>query len=396
MKTREFVTIDRTEAHFGRIAYAVATPIPGPHASSAHAVCMAAALSRCAKEVVFIYAVPAETANTDSIQGDRPSLRALPDQVRLIPIKVSYRGFLQLKAILRVVSERPQVLWTRDIIVAFGCAIAGVPTILERHIKPSSELTLKRLLLRLIPRLPAFRHFVAITTPVAASIHDEVPLCLAGRVQVLSDAADDPVRAGLSLCTYRSTNELTIGYVGSDHPGKGVEMICDVALRCPSHTFVLVGPSADRWPSAPSNMRFLGPLAHTEALRAMQSFDIALLPNQMRVLLSNGIDIGDVTSPMKFFEYLSFGLPIVASDLPILREATGGCGAKWVQADCPNDWACAIEGLVDPAERASLGRSARSAFVAGLSWDTRAARGLANLQQHSTLRERATDDEECW
>jgi glycosyltransferase involved in cell wall biosynthesis len=52
-----------------------------------------------------------------------------------------------------------------------------------------------------------------------------------------------------------------------------------------------------------------GPMSHDDAVAAMRAFDVAVLPNT----LSTG-------TPMKLAEYAAMGRPIVAPDLPNIRD----------------------------------------------------------------------------
>jgi glycosyltransferase involved in cell wall biosynthesis len=80
------------------------------------------------------------------------------------------------------------------------------------------------------------------------------------------------------------------------------------------------------------------------------------------------------TSPLKLFDYMAAGVPIVASDLPALREIIrheeNGLLARAGDAEA---FAAAVRRLLaDPELAARLGRQAR-ADVEGYSWDARAA-----------------------
>jgi len=59
---------------------------------------------------------------------------------------------------------------------------------------------------------------------------------------------------------------------------------------------------------------FMGYLKQKEMIKALCSADVAIIPNNLSEI---GIKY---TSPVKLFEYLACGLPIVCSDLPSMRE----------------------------------------------------------------------------
>lgn len=79
--------------------------------------------------------------------------------------------------------------------------------------------------------------------------------------------------------------------------------------------------------------------------------------------------------PVKLFEYMAKGLPVVASDIPMWREIVDGAGAG-ILVD-PRDSRAIREALTrlmaSPDEAGRMGRAGREAAVARYSWDTEAA-----------------------
>jgi len=112
-------------------------------------------------------------------------------------------------------------------------------------------------------------------------------------------------------------------------------------------------------------------------MQLMASFVVALLPNQARVIVSGGtVDIGRWTSPLKLFEYMAAGRPIVASRLPVLEEVLAdGLNALLVDPSAPDDWAVQIRRLIDdPMLAQQLAMTAHRDFVQKYSWTARAMR----------------------
>ena len=73
-------------------------------------------------------------------------------------------------------------------------------------------------------------------------------------------------------------------------------------------------------------------------------------------------------SPLKVFEYMAAGKPVLASDIPALREILrDGETALLLPPGEPEAWA------------AALGARARAVFLSEYTWDARAARILARL-----------------
>jgi glycosyltransferase involved in cell wall biosynthesis len=103
------------------------------------------------------------------------------------------------------------------------------------------------------------------------------------------------------------------------------------------------------------------------------------MPYGESVSASSGGDIAPYLSPMKLFEYLASGRPILSSDLPVLREVLDDEFAVLLPPGDVGAWAAALEALAaDPARRERLGEAGRTA-AGQYSWKARAERILAGL-----------------
>ncbi|MDH3223057.1 MAG: glycosyltransferase [Gemmatimonadota bacterium] len=108
-----------------------------------------------------------------------------------------------------------------------------------------------------------------------------------------------------------------IGFWGLIHDWVDVEAIADLARACPDATLVLIGSvRTDVSPlSDQPNVRMLGQKPYAALPRYARFFDVALVPFRVNELTR-------AVNPIKLREYLSAGIPVVATRLPEV-EAMG-------------------------------------------------------------------------
>jgi glycosyltransferase involved in cell wall biosynthesis len=175
------------------------------------------------------------------------------------------------------------------------------------------------------------------------------------------------------------------GYIGHLYEGRGVELIEALAGRRPNVLFLLAGGheaavAARQARNRLRNLVFVGHLPHHSALELAQCVDVLLMPYQKHVSLGVGrYDTGRWMSPMKMFEYMAADVPIVCSDLPVLREVLqDGKNALLVPPDSVDAWADAIDRLLsDPGLSRGLAGKAYTQYEAQHTWEHRARALLA-------------------
>ncbi|WP_255349318.1 glycosyltransferase family 4 protein [Thioalkalivibrio sp. ALJ7] len=269
-----------------------------------------------------------------------------------------------------------------------GCRIAaelGKPTAFEAH-KPEWELGERsRVDFERLLAGTGFRAVVCISEALERRLLEAFP-GLDGRTIVAHDGApalEKPESAGRN-------EEFVVGYFGSLHKGKGVETLLEVAPRCSWATFRIVGgdPSTiQAWREEhviPANVHFLGHHAHRELPTMMAECDVLVAPYLEKVSVhGGGGDVARWMSPLKLFEYMAMLRPIVAADLPVLREVLrDGDNALLAGPGKVDEWVRALELLRDDGELARrLGEQARSDYEARHTWDARAGHILSELRR---------------
>lgn len=167
-------------------------------------------------------------------------------------------------------------------------------------------------------------------------------------------------------------------YAGHLYPWKGVETLLGALAAAPGLRGRVIGghpsePDLGRLRQFAANLglgervEFTGMKAPGEVPALLRQADVLVLPNRATSVSAN------YTSPLKLFEYLAAGRPIVASDLPALREILKDRENAWlVQPDDTAALAAALNAIV--TDKSLAARLAKGAFdsAAAYSWDARA------------------------
>lgn len=157
-----------------------------------------------------------------------------------------------------------------------------------------------------------------------------------------------------------------VGYHGMIARWFDFDLVAGIADRLPHATIVLVGPVdrealdelgrlADR-----ANVVHLGPKPSDRIAGYVQRFDVGLVPFVVD-------DLTRAVSPLKMYEYMAAGVPVVATRLPV-------CEAHPLvsTASGPDDAAALVEAAIERSGDPDADRELRSAADAA-SWTQRLA-----------------------
>jgi glycosyltransferase involved in cell wall biosynthesis len=145
-----------------------------------------------------------------------------------------------------------------------------------------------------------------------------------------------------------------VGFVGSFLSHQGVDTLIDsapgVLEKCAHLRFLLVGdgPMMDTWKRKVNEMGvewaflFPGHVPYKQVPEYIGAMDICVAPHRQNT---------NQASPVKIFDYMSCGRPIVASNIEVIQEIIGDSKcALLVPPECPDFLSLAITSLIEDNE----------------------------------------------
>ncbi len=281
----------------------------------------------------------------------------------------------------QIKSIRPDFIYSRFLLLPLFSG--KTPYILEVHDDAWNKGFLFRKAFHKALNSKYCKGFVTITRAIEVDMRKAFPESNK-KILVIEDAA---LPAHTDYQANREQKEkLTLGYVGSLHKGKGMEIIMPLAEKLPDCHFKIIGGLAPQIEELKAvqksnNVEFLGFVDHHEVWKHMQEIDICLLPNSPKVKTGKNSDIGKYTSPLKMFEYMAYAKPIIASDLEVLKEVLNDEVAVLARHDQIHEWVDAVQQLKDPTVRRQLGQNALKKFKDNFTWEKRAERILSFVNE---------------
>lgn len=371
----------------GRLVYLHNSAIPTGAANTVHVMRMCAAFAELGWDVTLVIPETPQTRDVTPAQTrDLYGGGAAFDIVRIAPGPLKTVGYAVAAARLARRLE-PTIVYGR---CARSCAVAasfGLPVIFEAHGPLSSFARLGRVAVRYLARARTLKAFVVISQALSDYYRGALPH-LEGKLFVAHDGADpaEPPPAA-NVAHAQQGDRLRVVYAGSLFPGKGMELIAAIAPLVPQLDFVVAGGEGAllaQWRSTLAdvdNVELLGHVPHRDVSSLIHSGDIVIAPYQRSVLTVDGkFDAARWMSPLKIFEYMAHGKPMICSDLPVIREVLqDGANAILCNPDNIEYWVGALKRLADDnVLRSNIGYDALVTFQKKYSWTSR-ARSLVGL-----------------
>jgi glycosyltransferase involved in cell wall biosynthesis len=269
--------------------------------------------------------------------------------------------------------------------------LLGIPVILEMHQLPGGSFG--PLWYRLFLRLRGRKRLAPITQALKLALENKYQLVLPERQVVVAPSGVDLERYGDLPDPESARSRLnlpagwTAGCSGHLYPGRGMELVVELAKRMPDVHFLWAGGSrqdVDAWQARLDqlnikNLTLTGFVPNSELPLYQAACEALLIPYDANFTNSGGENISAVSSPMKIFEYMAAGRVILSSDLPVLGEVLNRTNAIMCQANDADDWEKALRQMqTDSRPGQKLAAQARR-DVEKYSWETRCRRLLAGF-----------------
>lgn len=366
-----------------RITYLSISELPSRTANSIHVMRMCEAFANNGHDVELL-APSAETEGPTTT--DLYRYYGVAKNFRITKIyRPAFRGGDYLYGVAAgfvARKRRPDLAYARHLPAGFWAAKFGVPLVYEAHAPVQIDGRIFVEMFDNIVNSSRFKHLVVISDAlktVYRSMHDIDE----DMITVAHDAAKIPdpktgIRPG--------DGHLRVGYVGHLYEGRGIDRIMNLSRRLPWVEFHIVGgtePDIAHWRRHAEyldNVNVRGYVEPNRTADILAELDVLVAPYQEHLAVAGGsTNTSQWMSPMKIFEYMAAGRPIVCSRLPVLQEVLED-GRNSLLCDPANEdeWEAAILELASNKElQQTLARNAQAEAENRYTWDLRARRVLA-------------------
>lgn len=369
-----------------RLVYIAGGGVPSRTASSIQVIRMCQAFADLGHEVLLI---APNTPDRERRVADLFQFYGVPPRFRVqhLPwLRVKGWGYCYgLAAALIVRRFRPDLVYGRYLPGCFFSSFFGFPIVFEAHtpVRVSGWESVQ--VFSRLARSPGLRRLVVISEALKRDFLEHCAVA-PEKILVAHDGAA-PQEPGPRMAA-PSGGRLQVGYVGHLYPGKGMELIAELAPRCPWADFHIIGGTEQDvtlWRErceGRENLVFHGFALPSKTSALLAALDVVLAPYQEKALVyGSRRDVSAWMSPLKIFEYMAAGKAIVCSDLPVLREILcHGETALLCDVREPGPWAEALHRLRQDRDlRERLGTRAREQFLNHFTWEKRALRVIEGL-----------------
>ena len=279
-------------------------------------------------------------------------------------------------------SFRPNLLYIRD----HGAKIYIPCRLKTSKIFEAQLLHLDSPYIQEIEKDPCLRQLVVISSALKHDYAQHYPGLLS-KLSVHHDGTNLTALPDSSVNSiFLKSRNVNVAYIGNLYPGKGMELIqklLPIADFCHFHIICGQGDELENWQkrcSDSENITFHGFLSPAVVESMRYQLDCLLVSLLAYVMVEPGNDAAKWMSPLKIFECMASVKPIIASDLPVIREVVEHeVNLLLCRPDTPLDWLSALRRVRDDQEIcAEIAENALEVIRTKYTWLECARRILKN------------------
>lgn len=294
--------------------------------------------------------------------------------------KLKPRSFFSSPRYLKVIrEENPDIIYIRELRLSFFLSFFSRDLFFEAHNFPQNYFLYSLFFNRL-------KGIIVITRKLKDLFLRKG--IAENKILVAPDAVDIKIfDIGCSMFEAREKLNLPkdkkiVLYAGHLYEWKGVDTLAQASKYLPNtvEIYFVGGTEIDKknFEIRTSNLErihIIGHRPYSEIPYWLKSADVLVLPNTAKEEISKYW-----TSPIKLFEYMASKRPIVASDLPSIREILNESNAILVKPDDPDSLAEGIKKVLENPELAEKISAKAFQDVQQYTWQKRAEKVLNFIQ----------------
>lgn len=273
-----------------------------------------------------------------------------------------------------------KIVHTRDWNFVKAAIKHGVPAIYEHHHHEQKQFEPE------VVHNPLFQIAVTVADPIRESMIQcgmppaKVIKLHNGFNQVFLERHPEAAKVWREKLLVEQRQHLIV-YAGALRNFKGIDLLIEVAKTIPQVQFAFAGGNESEvqhyqqlaQEQQTPNVNFLGHLPQNQLASLLQAADILAHPH------CSG-QAANTTSPLKLFDYLASGTPIVATEIPPLMEFKSSSAiAGWCEPDNPTQLAQCLQQVLATYPRKIEGYTDNLAFVQQFSWENRISKIISHV-----------------
>ncbi|OHA15161.1 MAG: hypothetical protein A3G52_03465 [Candidatus Taylorbacteria bacterium RIFCSPLOWO2_12_FULL_43_20] len=293
------------------------------------------------------------------------------------PYFIVQRFSFTLAALFLGLLSREDIVYSREITLCFLLALFGKKVVFEDHEPKKKMRRLYFLFIKVIGKK-------VIVPPMLGDLYAKNNVDKESYIIAPNGVDVKEIKniSGLENDKIPQTEKIVM-YVGHFYRWKGVYTLIDAAPSINARIMLVGGNDADRMDveeyirsKGVTNASILPFLPHREVLRLMKTADVLVLPNTADEERS-----AKYTTPIKLFEYMASGRPIVSSDIPSVSHfLKDGENAILAVPDDHVDFAEKISLLLKDPEKSKIIAERAMTDALNYTWTARAKKILSFVQ----------------